>query len=126
MRKAIFFHQPLLAVIDCLFTGPKTKVWLGVVTLVCNLTTWGVRVEWISEFEASLVYRVSSRTVRATQRNPVSKQTKGWRDSAVDKSTYSHRGPRFDSQHLNGGLCVCLSISLCVSVYLSVCVCLSV
>jgi hypothetical protein len=29
--------------------------------------------QWISEFEASLVYRVSSRTVRATQRNPVSK-----------------------------------------------------
>jgi hypothetical protein len=29
------------------------------------------------EFEASLVYRVSSRTARATQRNPVSKkQTK--------------------------------------------------
>jgi hypothetical protein len=26
-----------------------------------------------SEFEASLVYRVSSRTARATQRNPVSK-----------------------------------------------------
>jgi hypothetical protein len=31
----------------------------------------------ISEFEASLVYRVNSRTARATQRNPVSKnQTK--------------------------------------------------
>jgi hypothetical protein len=28
---------------------------------------------WISEFEASLVYRVSSRTAKATQRNPVSK-----------------------------------------------------
>jgi hypothetical protein len=28
---------------------------------------------WISEFEASLVYRVSSRTARATQRNPVFK-----------------------------------------------------
>jgi hypothetical protein len=27
----------------------------------------------ISEFEASLVYRVSSRIARATQRNPVSK-----------------------------------------------------
>jgi hypothetical protein len=27
----------------------------------------------ISEFEASLVYRVSSRTARATKRNPVSK-----------------------------------------------------
>jgi hypothetical protein len=33
----------------------------------------GGRSRWISEFEASLVYRVSSRTVRATQRNPVSK-----------------------------------------------------
>jgi hypothetical protein len=33
----------------------------------------GGRGRWISEFEASLVYRVSSRTARATQRNPVSK-----------------------------------------------------
>jgi hypothetical protein len=31
---------------------------------------------WISEFEASLVYRVSSRTARATQRNPVSRNQK--------------------------------------------------
>jgi hypothetical protein len=31
---------------------------------------------WISEFEASLVYRVSSRTARAIQRNPVSKNQK--------------------------------------------------
>jgi hypothetical protein len=31
----------------------------------------GGRGRWISEFEASLVYRVSSRTARATQRNPV-------------------------------------------------------
>jgi hypothetical protein len=30
----------------------------------------------ISEFEASLVYRVSSRTAKATQRNPVSKNKK--------------------------------------------------
>jgi hypothetical protein len=30
----------------------------------------------ISEFEASLVYRVSSRTVRAIQRNPVLKNKK--------------------------------------------------
>jgi hypothetical protein len=33
----------------------------------------GGRGRWISEFEASLVYRVSSRTARTTQRNPVSK-----------------------------------------------------
>jgi hypothetical protein len=34
--------------------------------------------QWISEFEASLVYKVSSRTARAIQRNPVlkNKQTK--------------------------------------------------
>jgi hypothetical protein len=34
----------------------------------------GGRSRWISEFKASLVYRVSSRTARATQRNPVSKK----------------------------------------------------
>jgi hypothetical protein len=33
----------------------------------------GSRGRRISEFEASLVYKVSSRTARATQRNPVSK-----------------------------------------------------
>jgi hypothetical protein len=32
----------------------------------------GGRGRWISEFEASLVYKVSSRTARAIQRNPVS------------------------------------------------------
>jgi hypothetical protein len=34
----------------------------------------GGRGRQISEFEANLVYRVSSRTARATQRNPVSKK----------------------------------------------------
>jgi hypothetical protein len=33
----------------------------------------GGRGRWISEFEASLVYKVRSRTARAIQRNPVSK-----------------------------------------------------
>jgi hypothetical protein len=37
------------------------------------LISEGGRGRWISEFEASLVYRVSSRTARATQRSPVSK-----------------------------------------------------
>jgi hypothetical protein len=36
----------------------------------------GGRGRRISEFEASLVYRLSSRTARATQRNPVSKNQK--------------------------------------------------
>jgi hypothetical protein len=35
----------------------------------------GGRGRQIAEFEASLVYRMSSRTARATQRNPVSKKT---------------------------------------------------
>jgi hypothetical protein len=35
-----------------------------------------VRGRQISEFEASLVYKVSSRTARAIQRNPVSKKKK--------------------------------------------------
>jgi hypothetical protein len=34
----------------------------------------GGRGRWISEFKASLVYRVSSRTAKAIQRNPVSKK----------------------------------------------------
>jgi hypothetical protein len=36
----------------------------------------GGRGRWISEFEASLVYKVSSRTARATQRIPVLKKKK--------------------------------------------------
>jgi hypothetical protein len=36
----------------------------------------GGRGRWISEFEASLVYRASSRTARTTQRNPVLKNQK--------------------------------------------------
>jgi hypothetical protein len=35
------------------------------------------RGRWISEFKASLVYRVSSRTARTIQRNPVSKNQWG-------------------------------------------------
>jgi ACT domain-containing protein len=36
----------------------------------------GGRGRWISEFKANLIYNVSSRTARATQRNPVSKNQK--------------------------------------------------
>jgi hypothetical protein len=36
----------------------------------------GGRGRWISEFRASLVYRVSSRTARATQRNLSQKKKK--------------------------------------------------
>jgi hypothetical protein len=36
----------------------------------------GGRGKWISKFKVSLVYRVSSRTIRATKRNPVVKKQK--------------------------------------------------
>jgi hypothetical protein len=49
----------------------------AVVAHVFNPSTWEAEAgRRISEFEASLVYQVSSRTARATQRNPVSKKTK--------------------------------------------------
>ena len=43
----------------------------------------GGRGRRISEFKASLVYRVSYRTARATQRNPVSKNRERETDTAV-------------------------------------------
>jgi hypothetical protein len=45
----------------------------GVVVHAFNPSTWRGRGRRISEFKASLVYKVSSRTARAIQRNPVSK-----------------------------------------------------
>jgi hypothetical protein len=46
----------------------------------------GGRGRWISEFEASLVYKVSSGTGRAMQRNPVSKN-KNKRNKQTKKET---------------------------------------
>ena len=41
-----------------------------------NPSIWEAEAGRFFEFEASLVYRVSSRTARATQRNPVWKKPK--------------------------------------------------
>jgi hypothetical protein len=43
----------------------------------------GGRGSWISEFEASLVYKVSSRTARATQKIPVSKKKKKRKEKKI-------------------------------------------
>jgi hypothetical protein len=51
----------------------KEKLSWAVVAHTFNPSTWGGRGRRISEFE---VYRVSSRTARAIQRNPVSKNQK--------------------------------------------------
>jgi hypothetical protein len=47
-----------------------------VVAYTFNLSTWEAEVGRFLIFKASLVYRVSSRTARAIQRNPVSKKLK--------------------------------------------------
>jgi hypothetical protein len=48
----------------------------------------GGRGRRISEFEASLVYRVSSRTARATQKNPVWKKNKNKTNKQKKDSTH--------------------------------------
>jgi hypothetical protein len=54
----------------------------------------GGRGRRISEFEASLVYRVSSRTARAIQRNPVSKNQKKERKKERKKKERKKRKER--------------------------------
>jgi hypothetical protein len=56
----------------------------------------GGRGRWISEFEVSLVYKVSSRTVRATQRNPVSKKKKQ-KNKKAKKQKQNKKGDRKDN-----------------------------
>jgi hypothetical protein len=46
----------------------------------------GGRVRRISEFEASLFYRVSSRTARATHRNSASKTNKQTKKNQTNKN----------------------------------------
>jgi hypothetical protein len=62
--------------------GNLTSIFSTHVKKICAAGQWwctllipahGRQKQWISEFKASLVYRVSSRTARATQRKPVSK-----------------------------------------------------
>ena len=45
----------------------------------------GGRVRWISEFDASLIYREISRTARTTQRNPVSKKKQKQKTKQTNK-----------------------------------------
>jgi hypothetical protein len=55
----------------------------------------GGRGRQISEFEAILVYRVSSRTPRVTQRNPVSKKQKTKKTPKTNKQTKPKNKKRF-------------------------------
>ena len=67
------------------------EVWHkpGVVAHTFNPSTWEGRGRRISEFEASLVYKVSSRTAKAIQRNLVSKNQKKKRKKKKEKKKRS-------------------------------------
>jgi hypothetical protein len=59
----------------------------------------------ISEFEASLVYRVSSRTARATQRNPVSEnKTKQNKTKQKTKNKTKQNKTQTKTRHEHAGL----------------------
>jgi ribosomal protein S4E len=62
-----------------------------VVALAFNPRTWEAD-RWISKFEASLVYRVSSRTARATQTNPVSKNQTKPKQNKTKTKTQNQKG----------------------------------
>jgi hypothetical protein len=55
----------------------------------------GDRGRWISEFEASLGYRVSSRAARATQRNPVSKNKTNKQTNKKNKKKKERKRKKF-------------------------------
>jgi hypothetical protein len=57
----------------------------AVVVHAFNPRTWEAPSRRISEFKASLVYRVSSRIARATQRNPVLKERERERERREEK-----------------------------------------
>jgi hypothetical protein len=56
----------------------------------------GGRGRWISEFEASLVYKVSSRTSRAIQRDPVSKNK-----TKQNKTKQTNKNPNNNNNKTN-------------------------
>jgi hypothetical protein len=70
-----------------------------------NLSTWEAEAGK-SEFKASLVYRVSSKTARATQRNPVSKKKekgkkRGGREGKEKKGQEKKRKKKRETKKLD-------------------------
>ena len=66
-----------------------------------NHSTLGGRGRQISEFEASLVYRVSSRTARVTQRDPVSKKPKNPKNKNKNKKKQTNKKKRLRQRSVN-------------------------
>jgi hypothetical protein len=60
----------------------------GVVAHTFNPSTPEAKAGGFLEFEVSLVYKVSSRTARAIQRNPVSKKQNKTKNKQTNKSQW--------------------------------------
>ena len=80
---------------------------VGMVAYIFNPSNLGGRSYHISESEANLVYRASSRTARATQRNATSKRKKNFFlffcfTHELETWISNSEWPRFNSQHPHG------------------------
>jgi hypothetical protein len=73
-------------------TNKKKNRCLAVVVHAFNPSTWEAEAVRFQEFKASLVYKVSSRTARATQRNPVSKKKKKKKENNNKSDEHLHGG----------------------------------
>jgi hypothetical protein len=85
----IFLSSPCLSLLNAgVRKGSTSQVWWHT-PLIPALGRQSQADLWISEFKANLVYRVSSRTSKATQRNLVSKKPKKKREREREGSTES-------------------------------------
>lgn len=69
VNKTVRVNQPFFFFLIRVYCCPLVVVLVH----TFNPSAWETRDRLISELEASLVYKASSRTARATERNPVSK-----------------------------------------------------
>jgi hypothetical protein len=77
------------------------------------------------EFEASLVYRVSSRTARAIQRNPVSKKPKKTKEDLFFLCMNVLPACMYVCMYVCMHVCMCvMHVCLCMYVYMHACVCM--
>jgi hypothetical protein len=99
----VHYHQSFLCTI-------KTTVKPGVVVHAFNPSTWEAEAGGFLSFQDSLVYKVSSRTAWALQRNPVSKKKKTKNKKQKTTTTNSKIGC---GVYLSGKLCLpCVMLEL--------------
>jgi hypothetical protein len=105
-----FFRFHSLKTFDKIPHGGAGEMALQLRTLTTSRAWWGTPLIpalgrqrqadfWV---EASLVYKVRSRTARAIQRNPVSNPLPRKKKKKKNTDDFS-RGPGFNSQHPHGG-----------------------